>query len=135
VSSVVFPPGSVFSRSHTLPCGHWPREGTAAGAVQAGKQGVRCEQNALGLGAKIRSRNYPFHHRVTRISSEKQTARIRRDPRLKDRRACVHFAGARLSADFCCRGVIETTVYSLSFSSRSSTCSSILSLWIRNWAS
>src|SRR6185295_16025902 len=37
-----------------------------------------------------------------------------------------YFAGVRLSADFCCRGVIETTVYSLSFSSRSSTWSSIL---------
>src|SRR5207244_11274214 len=31
-------------------------------------------------------------------------------------------------------GVMETTLYSRSFWSRSSTCNSILSFWMRNWA-
>ena len=46
----------------------------------------------------------------------------------------VYF-GEVLSADFAAwRGVIETTLYSRSLLSPSSTCSSILSFWIRNWA-
>jgi hypothetical protein len=59
-----------------------------------------------------------------------------RPPRTKKllKRANVYF-GEVLSVDFeAWRGVIETTLYSRSLLSPSSTCSNILSFWIRNWA-
>src|ERR1700680_2124656 len=45
----------------------------------------------------------------------------------------IGYFGEVFSADFLsCRGVAETTLYSRSLLSISSTCSNILSLWIRN---
>jgi hypothetical protein len=78
-----------------------------------------------GLGERIRESAGP--RRPKRRLAPKKMNAARADPRPKPSTWSTYLGEAVLSADFRCRGVIDTTLYSRSLLSISSTRSSILS--------